>query len=600
MLALFLDIEGAFPNAVLSCLEHNLHMHRVPSKIIKFICKMLQGRVTALKFNRYMSEPIQIDNGIGQGDLLSMGMYQYYNTDLIDIPRELGELVIAYVDDSVMIAIANSFPEVHEKLLSMITRTGGVAEWSSLHNSLLEYSKLTLVDFAHRQSPKRRSPLHLLQITIQPTKSTRYLGVIFDQHLNWEEQHTCAEGNRTKWAMQIRRLAKPTWGLTPGNARWLYISIAIPQILYMIDVWSVLPYTNGKCQTGMVKISGNIATTQRAGTLAITGSLHTSPTDALDATAYLILALLLVDKACHRAALSLATLPEEHPLHKIANKITGKIKRHKSPMNSLLAVYRIDLKKIEKIPAVARDPIIQGELPFGTSIAKSREDSIKESENANEKIQIFTDGSAINRMVGVATILTRVGNPLHVLHLTLGSEKEHTVHKAELVRILLRMHLVSTERHSSTTFTLGVDNQAAISAFHSNLRNLAHHLAREILKVANRVQKQRQRGNYKLTIHWTAGYEGIQGNENTDQEAKRAAGGKTSDKQTLPSYLRKPLLTNPVAVKSDFHEDWKKKWKDKWTASVRGQRALRIDGSTPSKKFLRTISQAKLSHIDTS
>ena len=257
MLALFLDIEGAFPNAVPSHLEHNLRMRQVPSKIVKFIRKMLRGRVTALKFNGYMSEPIQIDNGIGQGDPLSMGMYQYYNTDLIDIPREPGESAMAYVDDSIMIAIANSFPEAHEKLLSMMTRAGGVVEWLSLHKSLLKYSKLALVDFAHRQSPKRRSPLHLLQITTQPTKSTRYLGVIFDQHLNWKEQHAHAEGNGTKWAMQIRRLAKPTWGLTPGNARRLYISIAIPQILYAINVWSVPPYTNGKRQTGTVKISGN-------------------------------------------------------------------------------------------------------------------------------------------------------------------------------------------------------------------------------------------------------------------------------------------------------------------------------------------------------
>jgi len=67
---------------------------------------------------------------------------------------------------------------------------------------------------------------------------------------------------------------------------------------------------------------------QRAGMLAITGSLHTSPTDTLDTAVYLILVPLLVDKACHQAAICLATLPKSHPLHRIANhKMSGKIKR---------------------------------------------------------------------------------------------------------------------------------------------------------------------------------------------------------------------------------------------------------------------------------
>jgi len=269
-------------------------------------------------------------------------------------------------------------------------------------------------------------------------------------------------------------------------------------------------------------------------------------------------------------------------------------------MNSLLAAYRFNPKKIEKIPATARDPMLQGELPFVTSIADSREDSIKEAESAREKVQVYTDGSALNSKVGAAAILTREGKPPCALHLTLGPESKHTVHEAELIGILLGMHLISTERHRSTTFALGVDNQAAISTFHSALRNPGHHLAREILQVANRMQKCRKKGRYKLTIQWMAGHEGIKGNEDTDHEAKRAAEGLTSDKQTLPSYLRKPLLINPAAAKRDHHEGLKKRWKKEWTATTRGQKVAHIDGTTPSKKFLKSVSQTKLSHVNAS
>jgi len=474
-----------------------------------------------------------------------------------------------YIDCWVMIATADTFPEAHEKLQSMMTRVGGVTDWSTQHNSPLEYSKLALVDFTHSHSSKKREPLRLPQIEVHPSESTKYLGVIFNQNLEWKEQHTHAIGKRTAWAMQIRRLARPTWGLMPGNTRRLYISIAIPRIFYVLDVWCAPPYNNNLRQRGTVKVTGQLATIQKAGVLAITGGMRTSTADALDATAFLLPAPMLVDKWCHRAAVRLAMLPKEHPLHRIVqNKRLGKIIHHKSPLNSLLAAYRHDPKKMEKIPVVQRDPTLQGKLPFTISISISRDDSISKAENASEAVQIFTDGLAINGKVGVAAILTRRGNPLCALHLYLGPEKEHTVHEAELVGILLGMHLVSTEKHSSMSFTIGVDNQAAIRAYQSTLRKPGHHLARETLWLANQIQKRRQKGNYKLIMHWTAGHEGIVGNEQVDHEAKRAAEGLTSEKRTLPTYLRKSLLINPAAVKCAHHESTLKKWKREWKGTV--------------------------------
>jgi hypothetical protein len=83
---------------------------------------MLQERVTALRFDGYTLVPIHIDNGIGQGDPLSMMLYQYYNADLLDIPKVDGELAMAYVDNTIMIATAETFSEAHNKLANMMTR----------------------------------------------------------------------------------------------------------------------------------------------------------------------------------------------------------------------------------------------------------------------------------------------------------------------------------------------------------------------------------------------------------------------------------------------------------------------------------------------
>src|SRR6266851_9036941 len=137
---LFLDIKGAFLNAVPSRLAHNLRKHSILGKYINFMERMLNGRSTLLKYNGHMAAPLIIDNSIGQGDPLSMVLYQYYNADLLDILRGKSEDTLAYVDDTIMVAIAKDFTVAHKILVDMMCREGGVSDWSKTHNSPLEYS----------------------------------------------------------------------------------------------------------------------------------------------------------------------------------------------------------------------------------------------------------------------------------------------------------------------------------------------------------------------------------------------------------------------------------------------------------------------------
>ncbi|TFY73124.1 hypothetical protein EWM64_g10888 [Hericium alpestre] len=125
-LALFLDIKGAFPNAVTDCLLHNLKRWRVPTAYVDFVGHMLWGRSMHLCFNDYVSNPINIDNGIGQGDPLSMILYLYYNSDLLDIPSHARtERTMAFVDNGVLITIGPTFKDTHHILHDMMTRPDG-------------------------------------------------------------------------------------------------------------------------------------------------------------------------------------------------------------------------------------------------------------------------------------------------------------------------------------------------------------------------------------------------------------------------------------------------------------------------------------------
>jgi hypothetical protein len=146
----------------------------------------------------------------------------------------------------------------------------------------------------------------------------------------------------------------------------------------------------------------------------------------------------------------LASLPSDQPLYKaISRKDVSRIKRHRSPINLLLTSLNLSSCLVEKIPAASRDPMSNSKLSFTISIANDRDSSIAEAANASEDVQIFIDGSALEGKVGTAVVLLKVDRPLCILHLHLGSKKEHTVHEAELLALLLSMHLPSTEEHGA-------------------------------------------------------------------------------------------------------------------------------------------------------
>jgi len=594
---LFLDVEGAFPNAVPRRLVHNLRKRRVPRRYATFIEGMLEGRSTHLKFDDHISNTIEINNGIGQGDPLSMVLYQFYNADLLDIPSTASETALAYVDDALILASAPDFDSTHNILNDMMTREGGIYDWSKTHNSPLEHSKLALIDFAHRSNKKARRNLTLPDITIEPSQSTKYLGILIDQHLNWKAQHAYTIEKGTKWTLQIRRITRPSWGVTPKYARRLYIGVALPRILYGADVWCGPPlnaHSNAK-NPGTSKVISQLTTIQRSGTLAVTGGLRTSPTDALDACAFLLPLSLMVEKWSFRAAVRLASSPPEHPLYKpVKHTYSKNAKRHRSPLHLLLDSASLNPKMIEKIPAKPRNPALTGKLPFTVSIALSKESSVAEDRHAQESVRIYTDGSAHNGKVGAAAVMIQPEQPHRILHYHLGTDKQHTVHEAENIGILLALHLIITERSRNRSFAIGTDNQAALEAFNSNLKSPAHHISREALRLGNMISKRSRGRNFALTLRWSAGHAGIPGNELADKEAKKAARGMTSDKNLLPPYLRRDLLTNPSAVIQHKNSEIKQKWNKKWKESKRARNLAKLGYNAPTINLVRIISNANI------
>ena len=185
---LFLNVEGAFPNAVTERLVHNLRKRCLPEVYVKFVQQLLVGRCTRLKFDDYISAPIEILNGIGQGDPLSMILYIIYNADLLEITGDPAhETSLGFVDDITVLAIGKDFNETTGQLWHMMTKEDGRLQWSQDHNSKFKMSKSVVLHATCRnqpsdEDPRKRVPVDRPQLllarqVIQEVQSFKYLGM---------------------------------------------------------------------------------------------------------------------------------------------------------------------------------------------------------------------------------------------------------------------------------------------------------------------------------------------------------------------------------------------------------------------------------------
>lgn len=330
-----------------------------------------------------------------------------------------------------------------------------------------------------------------------------------------------------------------------------YISVAIPRILYAIDIWGICFKRNATIHAAgkVSEYNNKLTSIQRAGTLAITGGLRTSPTDTLDVHAFMLPLHLKIEKHLFRSAICIATLPPQHPLHKPAKNCAARAtRRHKSPLHDLMQTFNIKPSALETVAATGGNPATCHKQPFRLEIANDNEVSVTADTEGTEKARVYLDGSAQEGKVDAAAVLICPGKETRKLHYHLGTTEHHTVFEAKLVGMILGLHLIKTQK-KRTSYSLGVDNQAALTAAASPGNRSGHYLADLFLTAAFNLRKTNGTANYSLLLRWTAGHVKIEGNELADEEAKLAAEGLTSAATLLPRPLRKPLKQNKAAAK---------------------------------------------------
>jgi ribonuclease HI len=612
--ALFLDVQGAFPNTVKDRLLHNLKSRRVPNCYVRLIDNMLTNRKTRLLFDDVISDPIPIDNGTTQGCPLSMGLYAFYNAPLIEVAVHRNETSLGFVDDSMFLATGKTLAEAHGTLKDMMERQDGGFAWSTSHNSPFEPSKLALMNFPRSTADIPPADLSLDRLNpdgttspqvVSTVDSYKHLGVIIDPKLRWTKHHQKVAARATWWSLQIARLSRASGGMPPGRLRQLYTTVAVPAFSYAADVWytGIRPSPSGLKRLGSVAITKKLTTVQRRVAKLITGSLNTAASDVLDVHANLLPIDLLFDKILFRSATRIASLQPPHPLFALARKAAKRyVKKHRSPLHNLFHTTGVDPFLTEPIAPTRRRPNYKPAL--STSILGSKPEALAAANtHHNTQVSLYCDGSGFEDGIGASAVLYINKIEQKSLRYHLGPASEHTVYEGELVGLSLALHLLNSLRFQIHSYTvIGTDNQAAIRALNNQRPHPAHYLLDHIHILAESFQSKQTDMHrpssppdsthpIDLQIHWTPGHEKFAPNERADAIAKQAAQGSSSHKRKLPLFLRnKPL---PLSISATRHANLtaiRRSWKTRWKRSPRFALINSLDKTLPSNKYLKLVS----------
>ena len=226
---------------------------------------------------------------------------------------------------------------------------------------------------------------------------------------------------------------------------------------------------------------------------------------------------------------------------------------------------------------------------FTTTIAETKEESIKDEGKDESEIRIYTDGLGFEGNTGAAAVFYRKGvkEPAKILRYHLGSLKKHTTFEGEAVGSILAAWMLQGQPEvGKLEATSYMDSQAFIKATGVRKTGLGQYLVLEYLRLTDIMNDGTNAPSMtKFALKWVAAHKGVAGNERVDEEAKKAAQGDSSPPEELPLILRKCLPTSATAVKQEFMEKQKIKWLETWKTSPQYARFQHIDKDFLFNKF---------------
>ena len=226
----FIDLQKAFDTVNHEILLHKLDHYGIRSNAKLWFESFLTGRSQKVKINNEFSNIAHVNCGVPQGSILGPILFLIYINDLKEATKY--STVHHFADDTNLLFTQKSLKKLNRQVNHEMNL---VCEWLRSNKISLNPSKTDILLFkSNKKKITRQMKFKVDGHKIDISKTTKYLGVIIDENLNWKEH---INQLTIKLSHAIGMLSKMRYYVPESTLFSLYHALFASHMTYGCQVW---------------------------------------------------------------------------------------------------------------------------------------------------------------------------------------------------------------------------------------------------------------------------------------------------------------------------------------------------------------------------
>jgi len=230
-LGVYLDLSKAFDTVDHRILLQKLQFYGIRGVALDWLKNYLSDRQQYVYFNGANSSMGKISCGVPQGSILGPLLFLLYVNDMHTVCRS--SFILLFADDTNIFVSGKSLLEVEQTINNELK---ALSNWFKLNKLSLNIHKTKFMIIKSRKkniNPQRLN-INIDNINIQQVQYTKFLGVVIDEHLTWDNH---IKYTTSKMAKITGILYKSRHRLNRIALRMLYNTLVLPYITYCLIIW---------------------------------------------------------------------------------------------------------------------------------------------------------------------------------------------------------------------------------------------------------------------------------------------------------------------------------------------------------------------------
>ena len=227
-IGVFIDLKKAFDTIDHKILLHKLEHYGFRGKVNDWITSYLSCRKQYVKLGSCDSDCLDVKCGVPQGSILGPKLFILYINDMCRVSDCLK--CILFADDTNLFCSGYDIIKLSEVVTNELNK---LKDWFAVNKLSLNVNKTNYMIFSNKKCVPDVK-IKISNIEIMRVKVAKFLGVLIDEKLSWNEHIALVKSKISKSIFLLNR-AKHV--LNDRALLTLYNSIVLPYLSYCCEIW---------------------------------------------------------------------------------------------------------------------------------------------------------------------------------------------------------------------------------------------------------------------------------------------------------------------------------------------------------------------------